>query len=152
VLLRNSSIGEMSAFTSRLIKLCNPGSISRLTIKIFSPEEDLKGIFPSRERGLPRKFRPGDRPASSQTAHLFGSLSTPYVNHDADLGWVWGMMFFVSPVISSAERGLHVKTERRLVPPCWAAFFCAAAGCNQDDYQRTGKWRRSRRGVSLDVA
>jgi hypothetical protein len=27
-----------------------------------------------------------------------------------------------------------VKTERRLVPPCWAAFFCAAAGCNQDDY------------------
>jgi hypothetical protein len=69
-------------------------------------------------------------------------LSTPYVNHDADLGWVWGMMFFVSPVISSAERGLHVKTERRLVPPCWAAFFCAAAGCNQDDYQRTGGWRR----------
>jgi hypothetical protein len=54
-----------------------------------------------------------------------------------------------------------VKTERRLVPPCWAAFFCAAAGCNQDDYQRTGEWRRGgphffkmpvAGGSSLDVA
>jgi len=54
---------------------------------------------------------------------LFGSLSTPYVNHDADLGWVWGMMFFVSPVISSAERGLHVKTERRLVLPVLGGVF-----------------------------
>jgi hypothetical protein len=30
-----------------------------------------------------------------------------------------------------------VKTERRLVPPCWAAFFCAAAGCNQDEIRTT---------------
>jgi hypothetical protein len=39
---------------------------------------------------------------------------------------VWEMEGFVSPVISSAGRGLYVKTARRLVPPRWAALFIGA--------------------------
>jgi hypothetical protein len=47
-------------------------------------------------------------------------------------------------------------------PRAGRRFFCAAADCNQDDYQRTAEWRRggphfflrcrSRRGAFLDVA
>jgi len=62
---------------------------------------------------------------SPERRFLFCSAA-PCVNHDAEYGLAVGYKVFVSPVISSAGRGLHVRTERRLVPPRWAVLFVGA--------------------------